>query len=559
MPFFSIPKRVGLLASLLRLGAVLAACGAAPSAYAQSDLGSGSALFEQVLDGLGGRDALLALDTFSVSASGETFASHMGLMPDDVKMTGRYNRDYTFQISSWSARMEVDRQFTYEPRHGFPRQKYHVVTVDGVGAVSTGANPLGIPGGALPPQAVAAMETTMRLINPQLFLREVLDGARTASEGETIKRDGQPHRVLIVSDDVAPVHLLIPHDTNQISRLETRVNSVTLRDSDLVVTYGGWQGVGSVQFPKSAEVTIAGNLLRREDVSSVVVSPTLADATFLLPDDADPAPADPDAFRYGQDTFHIHEEFFEVAGLYYAEDAVFATTELATGIFKVQDIAASGLAGLAVEHSGGVMMLEAHTSPRAADLFIEAVQTALPGRPITHLIQSHHHVDHASGVRSLAATGATLVVGHGVGDWWQGVLSADSTIRPDSLSASQVSFVVEELPAGGEWTLVDTKVRVTAYHVGENSHAHDMVMTTVETDDQIFLYQADLYNAGFGFTMSFDGPQAFFAAMKKHGLIDEACVSDKPLTIVPSHGRPTALEDALVELAGLGLDVGCAP
>jgi len=555
MPLFTIRKRVGVFASLARLGAVLAALGAAPASHAQSD----SDLFKQVLDGLGGRDALLALDTFRVSASGETFASHMGLMPDDVKMTGTYNRDYTVQLSSWSARVEVDRQFTYEPRHGFPRQKYLVVTVDGVGAVSTGANPLGIPGGALPPQAVAAMEKTMRLINPHVFLREVLDGARTASEGQPVKLDGQSHRVLTVSDDVAPVRLLISQDTNQISRLETLVNSVTLRDSSLIVTYGGWLDAGSVWFPQRAEVTIAGNLLRREEISSVVVSPTLADVTFLLSDDADQAPADPEAFRYGQDTFHIHEEFFEVAGLYYAEDAVFSTTELATGVFKVQDIAASGLAGLAVEHSGGIIMLEAHTSPRAADLFIEAVQTALPGRPVTHLIQSHHHVDHASGVRSLAATGATLVVGHGVGDWWQGVLSADSTIRPDSLSATQVPIVIEELPAGGEWTLADTNVRVTAYHVGENSHAHDMVMTTVETDGQIFLYQADLYNAGFGFTMSFDGPQAFFAAMKKHGLINDACVSDKPLTIVPSHGRPTTLEDALVELASLGHDVGCAP
>lgn len=555
MSFFSIPKWVAWFGALIRLAAVLTILSVAPSVSAQSNF----SLFDRALDGIGGRDALLELDRFRVSASGDTFASHMGFMPNDIKRTSSYSRDYMVQLSTWSARTEVTRQFTYEPRHRFPSQQYLIVTVDGVGAVSSGANPLGLPGGALPAQTVAAMEKTMRLVNPHLFLREALEGHRTAKEGETVLLDGQTHRVLIISDDVAPIRLLVSLETNQISRLETLVNSVTMRDSALVVTYVDWRDAGSVWFPTSIEVTIGGNFLRRETLSSVIVSPTMTEKTFSLPVDVVVTPANSEAVRFGQDSFHIHEEFFEIAGLFYAEGAKFATTKLAPGLYLVQDTVASGLSGLAVEHSGGVIMLEAHTSPRAADLFIEAVQTVLPGQPITHLIQSHHHVDHSSGVRSIVAAGATVIVGHGVGDWWQGVLSAESTIRPDSLSLNQVPIIVEELPEGGAWTLSGKDARITAYHVGENSHAQDMVMTKIETDGQIFVFQADLYNAGFGFTMSFDGPQAFFAAMKKHGLIDELCSSEKPLTIIPSHGRPTSLDGALAELASLNLDVGCSP
>lgn len=553
MSFLTPRKQVITFSALVQFAIILTIMAAATAVHAQSR----ASLFDLAIDGVGGRDALLELDAFRVSASGETYASHMGLLPNDVKKTGSYDRDYTVQLSTGSTRIEVKRRFTYEPRHRFPTQEYHVVIANGVGFAPSGANPLGFPGGALPPQAAAAMEKSLRLLNPHLYLREALEGVRTVTEGEPATLDGQRHGILILSDDVAPIRLFVSEDSGQISRLETLVNSVVLRDSALVVAYGGWRNAGSVSFPENAEVTIAGNLLRRETITSVTEAPTIEAATFAFPADVEPAPADVEAVRFGQDTFHIHEEFFEIAGLYYAEGAAFATTELAPEIFLVQDVAFSGLAGLAVEHGDGIVMLEAHTSPRAADLFIKAARTLLPERPITHLIQSHHHVDHSAGVRSIVAAGAVAVVGYGAGEWWQNVLKAESTIRPDSLSTSEVALVVEELPEGGEWTLADPNIRITAYHVGDNSHAHDMVMTAIETDTQIFLYQADLYNAGFGFTMSFDGPQAFFKAMKTHGLIDQSCSSEKPLTIVPSHGRPTTLIDGLAELERLGIDVGC--
>lgn len=547
------PKHRFIVSALLQGAVVLTLMGLPGAANAHSS----TELLNRALDAIGGREALLELDTFQVSTSGETFGSHMGFMPNDVKMTGRYNRHYTMELSTNSTRVEVERRFTYEPRHGFPNQRYHVVTINGIGSTSSGANPLGFLGGTLPTQAVAAMERSLLYVNPHLLLREALGGARTIAEGDQMTIDGQVHQTLIVSDDVAPIQLYVSDETGHISRLETLTNSVVLRDSVLRVSYGTWQQSQSVWFPSEVEVTIAGNLLRREMIEAVSEAPAIDEGTFSYPFPVDGVVVDPQAATFGHDTFHIHEEFFEIAGLYYAEGAAFSTTELAPGLVLIQDTALSGLAGLAVEMNGGLVLLEAHTSPRAADYFVDAAKAALPGRPITHLIQSHHHVDHSAGVRSIVAQGAIAVVGFGAGDWWRGVLSAESTIRPDSLSSSDVEIVVEQLSEGGEWTLSDEQIRITAYHVGENSHAHDMVITAVETDTEIFLYQADLYNAGFGFTMSFDGPQAFFEAMRARGLIDQSCRSEKPLTIVPSHGRPTSLGDGLAELQGLGIDVGC--
>ncbi len=105
--------------------------------------------------------------------------------------------------------------------------------------------------------------------------------------------------------------------------------------------------------------------------------------------------------------------------------------------------------------------------------------------------------------------------------------------------------------------VADDDITITVYHVPANPHADDNLITTIETDGEMFLYQADLYNAGFGFTLVIGGQASLFSALRDLGIIDEDCNSALPLTIVPAHGFPTTLEDSLTELASFNVDVGC--
>ncbi|MDH3681666.1 MAG: MBL fold metallo-hydrolase [Acidimicrobiia bacterium] len=66
------------------------------------------------------------------------------------------------------------------------------------------------------------------------------------------------------------------------------------------------------------------------------------------------------------------------------------------------------------DHDDGLIVLEAPFTPVHGTDIVDAVNRLAPNAPITHVVQSHHHIDHASGVRSLVAAGATLVVGNGV-------------------------------------------------------------------------------------------------------------------------------------------------
>ena len=362
----------------------------------------------------------------------------------------------------------------------------------------------------------------------------------------------RPHRILTIADDVAEIRLFVDQRSGLISKLETMENSPLVRDTSLEVRYEDWQARGSLMFPNRVELHVGGAKVWEETRSGVELEPSLADDHFDLPPGTDPNFFDAEDFAFGEQSHHVVEGFFALGFFFDPQPGLASPVELAPGL----TLLATGANTLVVNVDQGQVVIEAPFSPAHGTDIVDAVGL-LSSDPITHVVQSHHHVDHASGVRSLVAAGATVVVGDGVGGFWDDVLSAESTIRPDALAGSGVTGVVEELEFEGTFVIADDDITMTVYHVPANPHADDNLITTIETDGEMFLYQADLYNAGFGFTLVIGGQASLFAVMRTLGIIDESCNSVLPLTIVPAHGFPTTLEDSLTELAGIGVDVGC--
>ncbi len=394
-------------------------------------------------------------------------------------------------------------------------------------------------------------------MNPQFLLREVLKNERTITFSETVREKDTIYDVLIISDDVSPIKLYINNKNGTISKLETKTNHMILRDIVLRATYKNWKKAESVRFPMQVDIAVSGNKLLHQLHESVVENPELEEGYFAFPKKVDGLTKDSTAYNKGLRTHHIHDEFFEIAGLYYIEEVSLEATKLASGIYEVRDNSSNHLGGMIVEYEKGVVVIEAHTSEDVSKELLKIVQKNFPDKAITHLIQSHHHVDHASGVRAVVSLGSELIIGKGTGDWWENVLKAESTIRPDEMSSSSVSPTVTEVDYNDKWTLSDGNVYITVYHVSDNPHASDMLITKVEKDNQIFLYEADLYNAGFGFTMAYGGPESLFKALRKFELIDSDCKSQQPFTIIPGHGKPVTIGQAISELGQLGIAIDC--
>lgn len=503
------------------------------------------------MEAVGGADALTTSTHLRIEASGKRWIDYEGLLPSELHDASTYESTYLHDLGTGDFRVDTTRTALFEAFAFFPPQEYGVVVDGEVGGLTAQAG--FFPVGAMPSQHVGALREQQRLFNPHLLLRAALEDPEIVGDGGEEAHDGRPHRVLTIAEDGAEVRLFVDAETGLASKLETLENSPLLRDVALEVRYADWQPHGPLYFPGTVELHTDQGLVHQEVRASVEVDPDdVADDAFGLPAEAVGTPVDADALAFGRQSHQVVEAFFQILFGYDPGGAVQAS-DLAPGVVLL----GAGHNSVAVVVDDALVVLEGALSPAHGTHIVETLDARFPGMPISHVVQSHHHQDHSAGVRSLAAVGAVVVVGHGVGAFYEQVLAAPSTLRPDALSQADAAAQIEALEEGGTFEVAGDGVTITAYHVGANPHAADMVITLVDTGDARFVYVADLYNAGAGFTVVVGGPESFVAALRDVGIIDADCASPVPLTIVPSHGVAQSLQDSLAELTELGVDVGC--
>ena len=447
---------------------------------------------------------------------------------------------------------DTNRTPLFEAMQFFPPASFSIVLNGNVGGLTAQAG--FSPPGNVPSQYVAALRTQQRLFNPHFYLREGLADPALIGDGGASDFDGRPHRIIRLAGTASEIRLFVDDDSGFISKLETLENHVLIRDVLTEVRYLNWQFHGSVAFPAAVELYAGGALVQDETRSAVAIEPSFPAGTFALPPEAVDPTLDVEAFAFGQQTHQVLDAFFNL-GFYIAEESPVVTSKIGLGVTLLGGGGAAN--SLAVGYDQGLVVLEAPGSPKHGSNLVATLEQAFPDVAITHLVQSHYHQDHAAGVRSFVAAGATAVVGNGASGFWEGVLSAESTIRPDALAGVGVVPNVEEVPLDGTFVIRDANVTITAHHVTANPHADDMVITVIETGGEVFVFEADLYNAGFGLTLVLGGPESFFESLRDLGIIDGSCSSTVPLTIIPAHGAPTSLAESLTELAGQSIDVGC--
>ncbi len=125
---------------------------------------------------------------------------------------------------------------------------------------------------------------------------------------------------------------------------------------------------------------------------------------------------------------------------------------------------------------------------RAAAVFAEARKLA-PAKPIRHVINSHHHFDHAGGLRAAAAEGATLITSGLAKASFEQALGNPNRINPDLLARSGRSANL--LGVRGTHELADDKRRVEIHEMDASIHAQGFLM--VYLPKERLLIQADAY------------------------------------------------------------------
>jgi glyoxylase-like metal-dependent hydrolase (beta-lactamase superfamily II) len=153
---------------------------------------------------------------------------------------------------------------------------------------------------------------------------------------------------------------------------------------------------------------------------------------------------------------------------------------------------------------------------RSLAVIAEAAKLA-PGKPIQYVINTHHHFDHAGGLRTYLSQGTTIVTHESNKQYYLDILfhPAPRTLQPDRMALFSPMYWISRRPppietvAGearssakyvvtdGERILEIDKVEDVSYQLGDRSYAqgnHSADMLIAYLPKEKILFNADLYS-----------------------------------------------------------------
>lgn len=183
---------------------------------------------------------------------------------------------------------------------------------------------------------------------------------------------------------------------------------------------------------------------------------------------------------------------------------------------------------VAIEQSGGVLLVEAPQNDTRTLAAIESARRLRPDRPLTALVNTHHHFDHAGGVRAAIAEGLTIVTHAGNRDFYERVVfPRRHSLRPDRLA--QQPRPLRLIAVTDRYMRADSVRPVEVYSVPSD---HSGSMLVVYLPNERILIQGDLYNppAPTAVNPVFPFARALVDAVQQRGLAVDR--------VVGIHGRP---------------------
>ena len=371
--------------------------------------------------------------------------------------------------------------------------------LDGAVGYQTGNDSLFTPPGgtsdrALSSERIGALRREFRLLNPQLYLRELArdEGAGTIKADAEL--DGRAHHVIEVSDDVLPVELLVDAATGRLSQLRTLQNDHIWGDVSTEVTYSDWsapEGSG-LMFPHQVELAIAGQTLLTAARTDVVANPDFPADAFALPDEPRTEVDEAAAARGGVSAPYLTR--WHAIGLPFGDnDQTSVNAAAVAGDPDVQYLTGGTHNSLAIKLGEGIVVVEPPLNQARSRAVVSKLDELWPGVPVSHLILTHHHFDHMGGIRTYAAAGATIVTSELNSSYVEAALRSSHTLVPDELAElASPEWTIEAVAADGEFSLEEGGRSVKARRI-PSVHNEDMLV--IYLPELRLIFESDIYVA----------------------------------------------------------------
>ena len=147
---------------------------------------------------------------------------------------------------------------------------------------------------------------------------------------------------------------------------------------------------------------------------------------------------------------------------------------------------------VAVELSDQIVLVESPLYDGRALAVIAAANKLVPGKTVKTVINSHHHFDHAGGLRAAASTGAQIITSSMARPYFERIFANANSVAPDALATSGRKPNI--VPAGEKTVLRDAMRSVEIHEMTGSVHAQGFLMVWLPNEK--LLIEADAYTPG---------------------------------------------------------------
>ena len=428
------------------------------------------------------------LKSVQYSGTGFVFAFAQNYRPDlpYPKFHATYSR--TIDYDRGVAREEIVRtQFENPPRGGGGQPLYSEARA---AATVTGNSTWG--GGAL-------------ALTPHGFLKAAMAGKPNTT---ALRVDGKPMTMvsLIVRDQYTVNGYI--NAQGLVEKIDTWTANPILGDTLIETTFANYRSFGPVQFPTRIVQKQGGFPVLELSVADVTPNGAV---TIQAPAAGAPQQARTASERIAD-------------GVWYLAGSPDPNSQL-------------------VEFRDFTVLIESSVTEARALANIAEAKRIAPNKPVRYHVNSHHHGDHAAGLRAFVAEGSTIVT-HEMNRrfYEQVVLKAPRTLAPDALARSPRAATF--LWVNDKQVITDGERTLEVYHV-PNGHAANLLMAYLPKEKLLII--TDIFN-DFGEPRPNDPPPGivspYYAALGER--IRQLKLDIE--RIAPSHGKGAVPAAVLTKL-----------
>ena len=120
--------------------------------------------------------------------------------------------------------------------------------------------------------------------------------------------------------------------------------------------------------------------------------------------------------------------------------------DVAPGIWY---LGGEGHHSVVVEFADHLTLIEAPVDDRRTLAVIARARALRPGKPLTQVVNTHEHFDHAGGIRAAIAEGLTVITHERNRRFFEEVAGRPATVAPDALARRPRSLSMETVPTAG--------------------------------------------------------------------------------------------------------------